>query len=58
MHFFVKLFCRHKWISHAKNIHMIATLKHSGRDIQKEAVTNTTEIIFCTNCGKVKKIKY
>lgn len=38
-----KLFCMHEWKSHAK---------------KENHYTETTEVLICENCGKVKVIKY
>lgn len=40
-----KLFCGHKWFTHAKQY-------YSNR------ATSNTEILICEKCGKIKQIEY
>jgi len=57
---FAKLFCKHKWSSHAKNIINQVTYAHNGYSwdatpIKKEF---TREVLVCEHCGKIKIIEY
>lgn len=52
-----KFLCSHKWKTHAKkeyewNEHIEGTWGKFQR------VGETTEILICQECGKIKKIKY
>lgn len=46
-----KLFCTHKWNSHAKNLYS-NQLNNGGRE------EKTLEILICDKCGKIKQINY
>ena len=46
-----KLFCTHKWISHAKNLYPNNTINGNRYD-------QTVEILICEKCGKIKQIMY
>lgn len=46
-----KLFCRHTWKSHAKNIYPSVMLNGNRNE-------QTIEILICENCGKIKQIYY
>lgn len=49
---FEKWFCKHKWVTHAKKSYRI-TNAFSGSDYGE-----TEEVIICSECGKIKRIKY
>lgn len=46
-----KLFCTHSWKSHAKNIYRFDYLNNNKYE-------QTTEILICEKCGKIKQINY
>lgn len=46
-----KLFCTHKWESHAKNLYS-RELNCGGRE------EKTLEILICQKCGRIKQIMY
>ena len=39
-----KLFCHHKWATHTKDVNF--------------RTQDTTEILICQDCGKIKILKY
>lgn len=50
--FISKIFCLHKWETHAK-------VEREALYIQNRVVnTESTEILICTECGKIKKLVY
>lgn len=46
-----KLFCNHKWNSHAKNC-------YSNGEFNAGRIESTSEILICEKCGKIKQINY
>ena len=55
-----KLFCHHKWVTHSKENNFaeeqsISSMFRNG--IQSERF-KTVEILICTECGKIKILKY
>jgi len=46
-----KLFCTHSWKSHAKNIYRFDCLNGNKSE-------QTTEVLICEKCGKIKQISY
>lgn len=44
-HIITKLFCKHRWISHAKQFYYNRT-------------DSNVEILICEECGKIKQIEY
>jgi len=57
MNLFKKLFCLHKWETHAKKEYQWE--EHiKGTWGKFEKVSETTEILICEECGKIEKIKY
>ncbi len=62
MKFLTKLFCLHKWTSHAKNnmvgrrlVYDYATMKYVDANCNREY---TKEVLICETCGKIKIIEY
>lgn len=54
---FKKLFCLHKWKSHARTTYNWKE-RIDGSWNGYQNVSETTEILICTECGKIKQIKY
>jgi len=55
-----KLFCPHKWHSHAKTTKM-NPMYYMNTEEKLEVVQSsgkTTEVLICDSCGKVKVIRY
>ena len=46
-----KLFCTHKWSSHAKNL-------YPSTAINGNRMEQTVEVLICEKCGKIKQIMY
>ena len=46
-----KLFCTHKWGSHAKNL-------YPSTAINGNRMEQTVEVLICEKCGKIKQINY
>lgn len=60
---FSKFFCKHKWESHAKSTHNWIEDENIGNNLwhpETREVTRheTTEILICSECGKIIKITY
>lgn len=62
---FKKLFCKHKWKTHAKDVHEWNDLNIvNGTDawfnpaLVGQKKRRTTEILICEECGAIKKIIY
>lgn len=60
-----KLFCSHKWQTHTKEIHkweqqdiVDGTANWFNPVLETQQYKETTEVLICTECGKIKKIKY
>ena len=60
-----KLFCSHKWQTHAKQKYTRTTKEVvEGSEywyqpmVQNKVTDTTNEILICTECGKIKKIEY
>lgn len=60
-----KLFCKHKWIAHAKCTQSWPDSRIIGKtefSWNPETMTfiriETTEILICSECGKITKIIY
>ena len=65
MNIIKKLFCLHKWITHAKKEYkwteteVVYGTEHwytPLTEVQEKEVTD--EVLICTECGKIKKISY
>ncbi len=60
-----KLFCKHKWTTHAKEVY-----KYTGKEvvegtkdwyhpvIELQEFQHTDEVLICSECGKIKQIRY
>ena len=57
MKLFEKLFCKHKWKSHIKEVYNWRD-KVDGTWDTMNNYSSTTEILICQECGKIKKIEY
>lgn len=62
---FSKLFCKHKWTSHAKtttnwtDTKIVNGTAHWWNPKTMEVVNHeTTEVLICSECGKITKIIY
>jgi hypothetical protein len=62
---FEKLFCKHEWYSHAKETHEwdeIETIPETrfwlNPEFQTISYSETTEVLICKKCGKIKIITY
>lgn len=65
MSWIVSLFCRHKWVSHSKEVYSWSETRIiEGTEIWFNPLTetrkfvSTTEVLICSECGKIKKIEY
>lgn len=53
------LFCKHKWKGHSKKTTSVSTTEVvSETKIQEHTYHNTTEILICEKCGKIKRLQY
>jgi hypothetical protein len=62
---FEKLFCRHKWKTHAKEkyewkqIEIVEETKYWPTPIQQVIeYSNIEEVLICESCGKIHQIEY
>lgn len=61
--FFLKLCCRHKWKSHAKverewtQVEQIS-LTSPFPQVHEVGYSETTEVLICEKCGKIRTITY
>ncbi len=46
-----KLFCTHSWKSHAKNL-------YPSNSVNNNRFEQTTEVLICQKCGRIKQINY
>lgn len=65
MGFFNEIFCKHKWKTHEKKLY-----EYKQREIvkgtefwhrplvQEQEYSDTTEVLMCEKCGKLKNIEY
>jgi len=61
----MSIFCKHKWETHAKDRceltkHFVVedTKSWYYPKLDSKTVIETTEILICQKCGKIKKITY
>jgi hypothetical protein len=52
-----KIFCKHKWKTHAKKDY-IWSQKVEGTWDRVERVSTTSEVLICEKCGKIRQIEY
>lgn len=57
MGFLIRMFCKHKWQTHAK-IDYSWIEKVEGTCDKTQNVGHTVEVLICEKCGEIKKIKY
>ena len=60
---FSKLFCKHRWVSHATSKHNWVDKQVIGTSLWNPETleitrTDTTEVLICSECGKIIKITY